>query len=132
MPVGRLLGEPPPLPGPPAGSAIVLVATDAAVGTHELRRLARRAGLGLGRTGSHAAHGSGEIALALSTAEVGAAPLPGRALDPLFAAVVDATEEAVLNALWAAPDVTGHGGFTARGLPHEPVLALLAAHGRLP
>jgi L-aminopeptidase/D-esterase-like protein len=57
--------------------------------------------------------------------------LPDAALDGLFAAVVDATEEAVLNALWAAPDQTGRDGRIATGMPHEPVLELLREHGRL-
>ena len=97
----------------PAGSCIAVVATDAPLAPAQLTRLARRAGLGLGRTGSVAHHGSGEIFLAFATsgrrprAEVGRRSaeqsLPDSELDPLFAATVDATEEAVLNALWAAP-----------------------------
>jgi D-aminopeptidase len=104
-------------------------------------RLARRAGLGLGRTGSVAHHGSGEIFLAFATAgrrpraQVGRRSaeqsLPDAELDPLFAAVVDASEEAVLNALWAAADVTGRAGRVATGLPHAAVLELLRAHGRV-
>jgi L-aminopeptidase/D-esterase-like protein len=61
----------------------------------------------------------------------GAGEMTGFVADPLFAAAVDATEEAVLNALWPASDVTGRDGRTARGLPHEPVLALLREQGRL-
>jgi D-aminopeptidase len=57
--------------------------------------------------------------------------LEGRALDPLFAATVDATEEAVLNAIWAAPDVVGREGRLVRGLPHDEVLELLRARGAL-
>ena len=128
-------------PRPPAGSCIAVVATDAPLHAAQLERLARRAGLGLARTGSVAHHGSGEIFVAFSTAaaerddapplRIDRATLPDRRLDPLFAATVEATEEAVLNALWAAVDTTGREGRLVRALPHEPVLALLRAHGRL-
>jgi D-aminopeptidase len=136
VPVGRLLPAP-DRESRRAGSCIVVVATDAPLASAQLHRLARRAGLGLGRIGSVAYHGSGEIFLALSTGARrprDAAPteaLPDRALDDLFPAVVDATEEAVLNALWAAPDVAGRAGRLVRGIPHEDVLALLRSHGRL-
>ena len=126
VPVGRLLpGEEPPKPG---GSCIAVVATDAPLGSASCERLARRAGLGLARTGSVAHHGSGEIFLGFATAR---GELEGRDLDPLFAATVEATEEAVLNALWAAPDVTGREGRMQRALPHDEVLELLRAHGAL-
>ncbi len=128
-------------PLPPAGSCIAIVATDAPLHAAQLERLARRAGLGLARVGSVAHHGSGEIFLAFSTGagereerppvRVERATLPDGHLDPLFAAVVEATEEAVLNALWAAVDTAGREGRLVRALPHEPVLALLRAHGRL-
>jgi D-aminopeptidase len=141
VPAGRSL--PPPEAGvrAPAGSCIAVVATDAPLAPGQLERLARRAGLGLGRTGSVAHHGSGEIFIAFATAgrrpraQIGrradADSLPDAQLDPLFAATVDATEEAVLNALWAAPDVGGRAGRVARGLPHDAVLDLLRAHGRM-
>jgi D-aminopeptidase len=106
------------------------VATDAPLGPASLERLARRAGLGLARTGSVAHHGSGEIFAAFSTTP-GGRDLDGRDLNPLFAATVEATEEAVVNALWAAPDVTGREGRIERGLPHEETLELLRAHGAL-
>jgi D-aminopeptidase len=139
VPVGRLL---PPRGGArsrEAGSCIAVVATDAPLGSAQLTRLARRAGLGLARTGSVAHHGSGEIFLAFSTAGRRPRAEAGRrdvsfadaALNPLFSAAVDATEEAVVNALWAAPDVAGRGGRVAQGLPHDAVLALLREHGRL-
>jgi D-aminopeptidase len=95
-----------------------------------VERLARRAGLGLARTGSIAHHGSGEIFVAFSTSP-GGRDLDGRDLNPLFEAAVEATEEAVLNALWAAPDVTGREGRLERGLPHDEVLELLREHGAL-
>jgi D-aminopeptidase len=99
------------------------------LGPASLERLARRAGLGLARTGSVAQHGSGEIFVAFSTSR--GDEVEGRALDVLFAATVDATEEAVLNALWAAPDVQGREGRVVRGLPHDEVLELLRARGVL-
>jgi D-aminopeptidase len=123
VPVGQLLpggGRP-----DPAGSCIAVVATDAPAGPASLERVARRAGLGLARTGSVAHHGSGEIFVAFST--TAGDDVRGRELDPLFAATVEATEEAVLNALWAAPDVEGRVGRVERGLPHDAVLELLRA-----
>jgi len=129
VPVGRLLDSPPPGRDDPAGSSIVVVATDAALGTHQLTRLARRAGLGLGRTGSIGHHGSGEIFVAFATAEGDA--VRDRDLNPFFGAVVDATEESVLNSLWAAEDVAGREGRLIRALPHEPVLGLLREAGRI-
>jgi D-aminopeptidase len=129
VPVGRLL-DPPPDTRSPSGSCIAVVATDAPLTTAQLARLARRAGLGLARTGSVAHHGSGEIFVAFSAAR-GADALADRELDPLFAATVDAAEEAVLNALWAAQTTTGREGRVAHALPHDDVLELLAAHGRL-
>jgi len=139
VPVGRLLPSPDDVPARPAGSCIAVVATDAPLAPNQLERLARRAGLGLGRAGSVAHHGSGEIFLAFATggrvarADVGrrAATFPDRGLDGLFAATVEAAEESVLNALWAAPEVAGRSGRVARALPHEPVLAQLRAAGRL-
>jgi D-aminopeptidase len=113
-----------------SGSCIAVVATDVALSGHELGRAAGRAGLGLARTGSVAHHGSGEIFVALSR-EAPAQPASGEVLNDVFAAVVEATEEAVLNALWAAPDVEGRSGRVASGLPHDDVLELLASHGRL-
>jgi len=139
VPVGRALPSPEELPPRPAGSCIAVVATDAPLSSAQLTRLARRAGLGLGRTGSVAHHGSGEIFLAFATAGRRSRADTGRrgadesfadaGLNPLFAAAVDATEEAVLNALWAAPDVAGRRDRLARGLPHDDVLALLRAYG---
>ena len=129
VPVGRLLEPPPAGREAPGGSCIVVVATDAALGTHQLTRLARRAGLGLGRTGSIGHHGSGEIFVAFSTADGDA--VHDRDLNRFFGAVVDATEESVLNSLWAAEDVEGREGRVIRALPHEPVLGLLRAEGRI-
>jgi D-aminopeptidase len=113
-----------------AGSCIAVVATDAPCSPAALERIARRAGLGLARTGSVAHHGSGEIFVAFSTSP-GRGDVGGSDLNGLFAATVEATEEAVVNALWAAPDVTGREGRVERGLPHDEVLELLRAHGTL-
>ena len=136
VPVGRLLEGSDGRRGP-AGSCIAVVATDAQLGSAQLTRIARRAGLGLGRTGSVAHHGSGEIFVAFSTtarAVRGEARPPGVAenrLDSLFQATVEATEEAVMNALWRAETTTGRMGRVVERLPHEPVLELLETHGRL-
>ncbi|HEY6595375.1 MAG TPA: P1 family peptidase [Asanoa sp.] len=142
VPVGRLLAPPGPPEAAvprPAGSCIVLVITDAPVDPAGCQRLARRAGLGLARTGSTAHHASGEIFLAMATGlraargtAPAATPLQGRELDPLFAGVVDATEEAVLNSLLQAENVTGRAGNTSYALPAADVVRLLRAHGRLP
>jgi D-aminopeptidase len=127
VPIGQLMpGE---ARAEPAGSCIAVVATDAPLSLASLERVARRAGLGLARTGSVAHHGSGEMFLAFSTSS--GDEVEGRSLDPLFAATVDATEEAVLNAIWAAPDVEGRNGRVVRGLPHDEVLELLRARGAL-
>ncbi|HET7758926.1 MAG TPA: P1 family peptidase [Gaiellaceae bacterium] len=112
-----------------AGSCIAVVATDAPLSPASLERIARRAGLGLARTGSVAHHGSGEIFVAFSTTSTD--DVGGSDLNALFAATVEASEEAVVNALWAAPDVTGREGRVERGLPHDEVLELLREHGAL-
>jgi D-aminopeptidase len=131
VPVGRLLGEAPIASRRrPAGSCIAVVATDAPLHAAQLERVARRAGLGLARTGSVAHHGSGEIFLAFSTAR-GEDALADAELDPLFAATVDAVEEAVVNALWSAERVVGRESRVAEALPHDDVVALLRAHRRL-
>jgi D-aminopeptidase len=153
LPVGRLLApgdgerEPDSPDGPPAGSCIVVVVTDAPLDSAACARLARRAGLGLARTGSTGNHGSGEIFVAMATglrgpridgrgprptaSEDRRALVTGRALDPYFAAVVEATEEAVLNSMLAAPTVTGRDGNTSYGLPAWRVGELLRAGGRM-
>jgi D-aminopeptidase len=126
--IGQLLAPPPPGRDSPAGSCIGVVATDIPLGTHTLSRLARRVGLGLARTGSVGHDGSGEIFVAVSTAP---GPEPEVDVNALFAAVVDATEEAVVNTLWAAADTDGREGRVIRALPQKPVLELLRAAGRL-
>lgn len=145
VPVGRLLPPAEETAGrlaarPPAGSCITVIVTDAPLDPAACTRLARRAGLGLARTGSTAHHGSGEIFLALATglraargtpASAGVLPVSGYALDPFFDAAVEATEEAVLTSLLAAPTVTGRDGNTAPGLPAAQVRELLVAAGRI-
>ena len=145
VPVGRLLAtEVPEAPAakvpPPGGSCIVVAVTDAPLDSAACARLARRAGLGLARTGSTANHGSGEIFLAMATGLRGPrsgdgrerrpVPLSGAALNPFFAAVVEATEEAVLNSMLAAPTVTGRDGNVSPGLPVEQVRELTANRWR--
>jgi D-aminopeptidase len=114
------------------------VVTDAPLDAAACVRVARRAGLGLARTGSTAHHGSGEIFLALATglraprgSPPARVPVTGRGLDPFFDAVVEATEEAVLNSLLRAETVTGRDGNTSAALPVADVQRLLAAAGRL-
>lgn len=121
------------------GSIIIVVATDAPLLSHQLKRLARRAGMGLARMGSYAGDGSGDIFVAFSTANAGAlsgAPygsaefLQNGQMDPLFQATVQATEEAIVNALIAARDMTGEGGRYAVAIPHADLVRLLKQYGR--
>lgn len=144
VPVGRLLGPPPESDQRagrklPAGSCIGLVVTDAAVDGAGCSRLARRIGLGLARAGSVAHHGSGEIFMATSTGVSvrrddrtwNTPVVTGRAFDALFAAVVEASEEAVLNSILASPTVVGRAGNTSTGIPVDHVVQLLRQHGRV-
>jgi D-aminopeptidase len=138
VPVGRLLPpDPYPPEPPPAGSCIGVVVTDAPLDAAACSRLARRVGLGLARAGSTAHHGSGEIFLACATGIrgdragqlTGPPAITGPQLDPFFAAVVEASEEAVLNSMLASPTVTGRNGHTRQGLPVDEVRRLLAGRG---
>jgi D-aminopeptidase len=123
-----------------AGSIMIVIATDAPLSDRNLERLASRAMMGLGRTGSFAGNGSGDYIIAFSTAESvrrgtgGGSPhtvteLPNAATSALFQGVVEATEEAILNSLFKATTVTGRGGTTARALPIEETLEVLRRHG---
>ena len=132
VPVGASLRPPPGEVAGPAGSCFVVVVTDGPLDSAACRRLARRAGLGLGRTGSTGHHASGEIFIALATglrAPRGTSPtgtpVTGRDLDPFFAAVVEATEEAVLNALFGATTTVGVDGHRSVGLPFDEVARLV-------
>jgi D-aminopeptidase len=122
------------------GSIIIVIATDAPLLPHQLKRLARRAALGLARTGSVAGNGSGDLFIAFSTANLGAARpdvvaqvsvLPNQRMDPHFAATVQATEEAIINALVAAPTMTGRDDRIVLGLPHDRLRAILMKYNRL-
>lgn len=128
---------------PPAdrdGSIIVVVATDAPLLPHQLERLARRVPMGIARLGGTASNGSGDIFVTFSTANPGAAAetgptsltwLPNGDLTPLFDATVDATEEAIVNALVAAETMTGVDGRTAYALPTDQLRAILRKYNRL-
>jgi D-aminopeptidase len=122
------------------GSIIVIVATDAPLLPHQLERLTRRVGMGLGRLGSWAGNSSGDLFLAFSTANAGAANstgtpslmmLPNDRIDPLFQATIDATEEAVVNAMLAAETMTGADGIRVFGLPGDRVVAALRKYNRM-
>lgn len=123
-----------------SGSIIVVVATDAPLLPTQLKRLARRVTLGLGRLGSIASDGSGDIFVAFSTANAGAGlakkktqvtMLPNEQMDPLFEATVQATEEAVVNALVAAKTMTGIANRTVEALPHDKLREVLKKYNRL-
>jgi D-aminopeptidase len=143
--VGREIPAPEPYAFIPSdiaerGSIIVIVATDAPLLAHQLKRLAHRVTLGLGRNGSISGNSSGDIFIAFSTANSHAATAPdvvelkmlsNDSLDPLFRATVEATEEAIVNAMVAAPDMTGVDDHLVIGLPHEQLRAVLKKYGRL-
>ncbi len=131
-----------PIPGADRdGSIIVVVATDAPVLPHQLERMARRVSLGLARNGSISSNGSGDIFVAFSTANREAASedapaadarvLANGRLNPLFSATVEATEEAIINALVAAETMTGANDVTVHALPHDRLREVLRKYGRL-
>ncbi len=111
------------------GSIIIVIATDAPLLPHQLKRLARRASLGLARTGSVSGNGSGDLFIAFSTANPHAADsspptrtietMPNDLMDPLFTATVEATEEAIINALVDNHDMTGRDDHKVPALPHD-------------
>lgn len=122
------------------GSIIVVVATDAPLISGQLKRLAHRVSLGLGRDGSISGNGSGDIFIAFSTANPGADAsdhvadlkmLPNEKMDPLFAATVQAVEEAVINAMVAAESMTGIENHHVSALPHDQLRAILKKYNRL-
>jgi D-aminopeptidase len=123
-----------------SGSIIIILATDAPLLPHQLKRLARRTSLGLARTGSVSGNGSGDLFLAFSTANPGAANdkgltrvrfLPNERMDPLFEATVQATEEAILNALVTAKTMVGRDGHKVVALPHDRLREVMRKYGRL-
>jgi D-aminopeptidase len=134
------------LPAPGSGSIIVVVATDAPLLPHQCERLAQRAGLGIARAGGTGGHTSGDLFIAFATGNRfpdGAGEREGplgydvratadKVIDLLFDATIEATEEAIINALVAATTVVGRDGLTAHALPHDRVVEIMKRHGRLP
>ena len=139
-----------PIPGPAArerdGSIIIVIATDAPLMPHQCRRVAQRASLGLARVGGFGSTTSGDLLLCFSTGNRAVPPpeimgarravstvrmLVDLALDPVFEAAVEATEEAIVNALVAAETMVGQGGIVARQLPHDRLREVMATYGRL-
>jgi L-aminopeptidase/D-esterase-like protein len=138
--LGKNIGADPDLPqmltntkDTELSSIIAIIATDAPFLPHQLKRLARRASFGIGRTGGIATHGSGDLFLAFSTAasDLGGGAMrtvrfvPDEDIDPFFEAVVQATEEAILNSMVANEDMTGRDGNFVPALPHEAVKSAL-------
>ena len=139
VPVGREIGEH-TVRDDDIGSIIVVVATDAPLIPTQLKRVARRVSLGLGRDGSFSGDGSGDIFIAFSTANPGAAEpkgvhqltmLPNQRLNPIFLATVQATEEAVVNAMVAAKTMKGINDVEVIGLPHDRLREVLKKYNRL-
>jgi D-aminopeptidase len=131
-------------PPPGSGSIIVVLATDAPLLPHQCARLAQRAGLGLARTGGTGGTTSGDLFLAFATGNRFDGPVhePGeplsidvrmageRSIDPLFGAAIEATEEAIVNALLSAETMTGRDGITAHALPRDRLVEVMEAYGR--
>jgi D-aminopeptidase len=149
VPIGRMLATE-PNPVPERGSIMMIVATNAPMLDRGLRRIAKRAGVGLARTGSIVGHGSGDVVIAFSTSEhvripqdalaptipveilaEGSVAGGARVIDSLFEAVVESTEEAILNALFMATTVVGRDGNTSEALPLDHVRKYLVAAGRI-
>jgi D-aminopeptidase len=146
LPVGEEMAANPPraaLEWPyreDVGSIIIVVATDAPLLPHQVQRLARRATMGLARTGATSGNGSGDIFIAFSTANPGAAAaraavnvrmLPNDSLNPVFEATVQATEEAIVNAMVGAETMSGAHGSRVTALPHDQLREILKKHDRL-
>jgi len=123
------------------GSLIVIIGTDAPLLPHQLKRVAKRAAIGMARTGSMGGNGSGDIFLAFSTANAEAAhanenglsniqTLSNEHIDPVFSAAAYATEEAIINSMIAAEDMKGHNGLSVRALPHHQLKELLKQYNR--
>jgi L-aminopeptidase/D-esterase-like protein len=122
-----------------SGSLIIILATDAPLLPHQLKRIAKRASLGMARTGSLGGNGSGDIFLAFSTTGTGITKEPianikylaNDYLDPLFYASAYATEEAIVNSMVAAQTITGHKGVTAEALPHDKLIEIMKQYSRI-
>jgi len=124
------------------GSLIVIVATDAPLLPHQLKRLAKRAAIGMARTGSMGGNGSGDIFLAFSTANSNAGhademglsniqTISNEHIDPILFSAGYATEEAIINSMIAAEDMLGHKGMNVKALPHHEVQEILGKYNRL-
>ncbi|HZJ22070.1 MAG TPA: P1 family peptidase, partial [Anaerolineales bacterium] len=121
------------------GSQIVVIATDAPLLPHQLKRLAKRASLGMARTGSLGGNGSGDIFLAFSSAPSGLSDeltstvnyIRNDNLDPLLFASAYATEEAIINSLVAAQDMTGHNGVSIKALPQDKLCEIMKLYNRM-
>jgi D-aminopeptidase len=122
------------------GSIIIVIATDAPLLPHQLDRVSKRAAMGIARTGDIANNGSGDFFIAFSTANEGADQasrdvalnmLPNEDLDPIFLAAVEATEEAIINALVAGRDMKGDHGSFVNGIDHGELVELLSRYNRL-
>ena len=143
VPVGRTLHAVNEQESASDGSVMIVVATNAPLSDRNLTRLAKRAILGIGRTGGTMSNGSGDDVIAFSsngsvrrtpTRRSTAIPVteqPNNNLSPLFAAVIEATEEAVYNSLLAAESLKGHDNHFYKALPHKNFLNILSAHGQL-
>ena len=144
VPVGREISDLMPEfrlgPQGEYGSIIVVVATDAPLLPHQLERLARRVPLGIGRLGGLGTNPSGDIFIAFSTANpdawnrietVNLEMLPNDSMSPLFKATVEATEEAIVNAMVAAETMIGINGNTVYALPHDRIRETLRKYNRL-
>lgn len=123
-----------------SGSIIVVVATDAPVLPHQLKRIARRVPIGIAKVGGYGSNTSGDIFIAFSTANPGSATrdkltrpemLPNDKLSSMFLATAQATEEAIVNALVAAETMSGINGNTVYALPHERLIDVLRDYSRL-
>lgn len=116
---------------PSGNSCMIVVATDVPLDARQLGRVARRAVFAMGRVGASYSNGSGDYAIAFSTARPDQPAIPDGEIDPVFAAVLDSVEEALLNSLFTAVTTTGVGGRTSHAVPHEAVIQRLSAAGRL-
>jgi D-aminopeptidase len=144
VPVGKHLIEHAPFSNgenpfrPEEGSLIIIIATDAPLLPHQLKRLAKRASLGMARTGSLGGNGSGDIFLAFSTTSPGVTPeplanakyVPNDHIDPLFSASAYAAEEAIINSMITAKTITGHNG-TVEALPHDQLIEIMRQYNRI-
>lgn len=146
VPVGKELGKyylSDQLNESPDGSCMIIVATDAPLSARNLERLAKRAMLGLAKTGGISSNGSGDYVIAFSSAESARTPyhsedsiqnqpeLRNEGMSPLFMAAIEATEEAIVNSLFHAETMTGYNGHTINALPDERVMEIIKEYGRV-